>query len=889
LARALVALLLPRAEREFVLGDLEEGFDARQTAGTSLAAARRWYWRAAMSSIASFRRPRPAFLDRRTPWRRGLHGRHQQGDGIVTNFLHDLRYGLRLLLRKPGFAAVAVATLALGIGANTAIFTVTYALLLKPLPYAEPDRLVIVSENNLSRGWTSFSVSPANFLDWRAQSRSFAQVAAYGGRAFNYIGGETPERLRGLSGTEGFLEMLGGTPVIGRGFRPEEFEPAGQFVAILGHGFWLRAFGGREDVLNRPITLNGQPYTIVGVMHPSWRFGGSDVAVFTPRAFTNDDRQARGAHYLNVISRMKAGVTLDQAQSDLSGLAVRLEEQYPATNKGWGIVTRSLQDAAVGSFRPLLLILLGAVGLVLLVACANIANMHLARATVRAREMAIRTAIGAGRSRIVLQLFTESLLLAMIGGALGLLLAYWGTAALIAAYPTLLPRTSDIGVNLTILGFTALLSAGTAILFGLAPAFSAAKPDLQEVLRDGGRTGTGPMRRWLRSALVVSEVALALVLLAGAGILLRSFAELARVEPGFETENRLSVTTLLPRPKYASDERMVAFADQVLAGLGALPGVKSVALTSTLPISGNDEIYSIGFEGRPPLPPGQGVSALYYLVTPEYFRTLGIPLVKGRAFTDQDRAGSTRVAIVNETFVRLHYPNEDPIGQRIRMGRNSNIVREIVGVVGSVKHYALKDQEQAQMYEPYRQMPATGLTFILESAVEPTSLAAAARREIQNVDSEQPVSSVATLSRLLDDSLAMPRVQTMLLGVFAGIALVLAAVGLYGVMSYAVSQRTQEIGIRMALGAGRGSVLAMVLGQATRLTLTGLAIGLAGALLLGRVLDTFLEPLLFNVEPVDVATLAIVPIVLAAAALAASWIPARRATRVDPIQALRSV
>jgi putative ABC transport system permease protein len=886
-ARALLAISLPRAEREFVIGDLEEAFAARVAAGMTVAAARRWYWRAALSSVAAFRRPRRSSVDLRND----LRGPHSRGDGFMSNVLRDIRYGLRVLIRKPGFAAVAIITLALGIGANTAIFTVTYALLLKPLPYDQPDQLVIVTENNLSRGWTSFSVSPANFVDWRQQTGAFTHLAAYGGRAFNYVGGEAPERLRGLSGTEGFLEMLGGTPVLGRGFRPEEYEVAGQFVAILGHGFWQRAYGGREDVLNRQITLNGQSYTVVGVMHPRWRFGGADVAVFAPRAFSTDERQARGAHYLSVIGRLKSGVTIDQARAELGGLAARLETQYPQTNKGWGVVATGLHEAAVGSFRPLLLILLGAVGLVLLVACANIANMHLARATVRAREMAIRTAIGAGRGRIVMQLVTESFLLAMMGGALGLLLAHWGTAALLAAYPTLLPRSADIGVNMMILLFTAGLSAATAMLFGLAPAFSAARPDLHDVLKEGGRTGGSPMRRWMRSALVVAEVALALVLLAGAGILLRSFAALTKVEPGFQTANRLTVSTLLPRPKYASDEKMISFVDEASARFRALPGVESVAVASTVPISGSDEIYSIAFEGRPPLPPGQGVSALYYLVSPDYFRTMGIPLLKGRAFTDQDRSGSTRVAIVNDAFVRLHYPNDDPIGQRIRMGRNSNIVREIVGVVGSVKHYALRDLETAQMYEPYPQMPSTGMTFVLKTAgaIEPTSLGPAVRREIQGVDAEQPVASVSSLSRLVSDSLTMPRVQTMLLGVFASIALMLAAVGLYGVMSYAVSQRTQEIGIRMALGAGRRSVHAMVLRQAMTLTAAGLVIGLVGAFLLGRVLDTFLEPLLFNVDPVDVATFIVVPLVLAAAALAAAWIPAQRATRVDPIQALRNV
>ena len=879
LARVLLTLLLPRAEREFVIGDLEETFAARIDAGARPATMRRWYWRATAANLAALR-PRDDELAGAPP---------RQGDGLMRHLLRDIRYGARVLLRRPGFTAVAVITLALGIGANTAIFTVTHALLMKPLPYDQPDRIVIVTENNLSRGWTSFTVSPANFIDWRQQTQAFERLAAYGGQALNYVGGSAPERLRGLTGTEGFLEILGGTPAIGRGFRPDEYVSGQHFVVMLNHGFWQRAFGGREDVLEKSITLNGQPYTIVGVMHPNWRFGGREIAVFTPRAFSADETQARGAHYLSVIGRLRAGVSVDQARAELAGLAVRLEEQYPATNKGWGVVVTTLLDASVGSVRPMLGVLLGAVGLVLLVACANIANMNLANATVRGREMAIRTAIGANRSRIVLQLLTESLLVGLTGGLLGLGLAYWGTSALVTAYPTLLPRSRDIGLDLTVFAFTAGLSVLTALLFGLAPAFAAAKTDLNETLKEGARGGSGPVRHWMRGALVVTEVALAVVLLAGAGILLRSFSQLARVEPGFETANRLAVTTILPMPKYEAPERMTAFYDQAVERLRALPGVRSVALVSSLPISGSDEVYSITFEGRPPLPPGQGVSATYYLVSPDYFTTMGIPVVKGRGFTDQDRDGSTRVAVIDELFARLHYPTEDPIGKRIRMGRNSTIVREIVGVVSSVKHYGLNEQPQAQMYEPFRQMPNGAMTFVLEAALDPTGLTAAARREIQAVDPEQPIANTAPLDQLLADSLALARVQTLLLGIFAGIALLLAAVGLYGVMAYAVSQRTQEIGIRMALGADPQSVRWMVARQSARLTVLGLVLGLAGALALGRALSSVLEPLLFRVQPNDTLTLVVVCAVLAAAAFIATAVPARRATSVDPIRALRSV
>ena len=805
----------------------------------------------------------------------------------MATFWRDLKQGLRLLRRRPGFAVVAIVTLALGIGANTAIFTVAYALLLKPLPYSNPGQIVVITESNVSRGWPSFSVSPPNFFDWRSSAQSFSRMAAYGSRSFNYSGGAAPERLRGLAGTEGFLEILDGTPEMGRGFRPDEFEVGKDHVVILNRGFWLRAFGGR-DVLNETIVLNGEPYAIVGVMHGRWRFGGSDVALFTPRSFSPDQLQGRGAHYVSVVARLKNDVPLETAKAELVGVAARLETQYPDTNKGWSITMRSLLEAAVGNIRPMIVILIGAVGVVLLVACANLANMHLARATGRAREMAIRAAIGAGRWRIVRQLLTESLVLSFVGGGLGLLVAWWATVSFLAAYPTLLPRAADVGVNPIVLAFTAGLSIVTAALFGLAPAIAASRVRFNETLKDGARGGGGPMRQMMRGALVVSEVALALVLLAGAGLLMRSFLQLARVAPGFQTDNRLTVQTLLPQPKYADSARMVDFYDRALAEIGAVPGVDAAAIASIVPISGGDEIYSIAFEGRPPAPPGSGTSAIYYLVSPEYFTTMAIPVLKGRTFTNADRDGTPRVCVINDAFVRMHFPDEDPLGKRIRIGRNGSIVREIVGVVASVKHYGLSDKEAAQVYEPFRQMPATAMTFIVKTNGDPDSFVAAVRDRLRNVDPDQPIAQTSSLEKMLANSGALQRVQATLMGALGAIALVLAAVGLYGVMAYAVSQRTQEIGVRMALGAGRGRVLGMVLRHALVLTAAGLAIGLTGAIVLGRVLAKELEPMLFQIEPVDISTLAGVSAMLALVAVAAALIPARRATRVNPIEALRN-
>jgi putative ABC transport system permease protein len=537
----------------------------------------------------------------------------------------------------------------------------------------------------------------------------------------------------------------------------------------------------------------------------------------------------------------------------------------------------------------MLLLLLSAVALLLLIACANVANMLLARATVRTREMAVRRAIGAGTGRIVRQLLTESVVLAVAGGALGVLLAHWGLKTLLTAYPDLLPRSSAMSVDGTVLGFTTLLAVTAAVAFGLAPALWAARSGLFDSLREGAAGGSGGrFRRGLRSGLVVGEVALALVLLMGAGLLLKSYARLARVEPGFATTSRLTATTVLPGPKYEDSARITGFYHEAVERLASLSGVESVALASTVPISGNDEMYSIEFEGRPPLPPGQGLSALYYLVSPAYFETMGIPIVQGRAFTDADRDGAPRVAIVNDEFVRLHYPGENPVGRRIRMGRNSTIVREIVGVVGLVKHYGLDDRPQAQMYEPFAQMPATAMNFLLKTSVDPASLTASVRRQIQQVDPDQPVIGIATLEELVAGSTAQPRVQTALLGLFAGVALVLAAVGLYGVMSYVVSQRTREIGIRMALGARGGSVLALVLRQALTLTAAGLIVGAGVALVTARALSSTLEPMLFQVDPADATVMLAVAAGLAAVAILATLIPARRAVRVDPIRALRA-
>jgi putative ABC transport system permease protein len=818
-------------------------------------------------------------LTRRREWR--WQDSPAKGDGFMHGFLNDLHYGLRALAKNPGFAALAVLTLTLGIGANTAIFTVVHAVLLRPLPYADPDRLVYVEENNLKKGWESFSVSPPNFVDWRAQSQSFEQMAAINGASFNYTGGESPERLRGLSATEDFFPMMAIPPQLGRWFAAEEHQNGKNKVVLLTQRGWSRLFSSDRGVIGRTMMLNGEAYTVVGVLPEKFRLGGQ-TDLWTPLVFNANQLAGRGSHYLNVIGKVKAGVALEQAQQEMSGIAMRLGEQYPNTNRDWGVVVTSMYEGAVGEVRPALLVLMGAVGLVLLIACANVANMLLARASVRSREIAVRAALGASRGRLVRQLLTESLLLAGVGGALGLLLAVWATSALSASLIGVLPRAAEIAVDGWVAAFTVLASALTGLLFGLAPAWMVSRANLHETLKEGGGSGSAERRGWLRSTLVVAEVALAVMLVVASGLLLQSFARLQGVSPGFRTEQALTFDVALPRPKYPQPAQAAAFFQRALERMQALPGVESAALGSALPLTGEDELYSLQIEGRATdqadLP-----SPLYYLVSPDYFRVMEIPLLAGRTFAEQDTEAAPRVVVINRAFADRIFPGQNPIGQRIRLGRNSSMVREIVGVVANTKHYSLGETDQIQVYEPFAQMPRADSSFILRTSMEPSSLAPAVRREIQALDPDQPVTRLATLEQVLQDSIAQPRFRTLLLGLFSGLALVLAAVGVYGVMAYSVARRTQEIGIRMALGAGRRDVMRLVLRRGLLLTVCGIAAGLAGALAATRLLAS----LLFGVTATDAPTFAVTALILLAIAALACLVPALRAARVDPIVALR--
>jgi len=801
----------------------------------------------------------------------------------MKTLLKDLAYGARMLRKSPGFTAAAVATLALGIGANTAIFSVVNGVLLRPLQYADADRLVMIWENNHAKGWDTFSVAPANFVDWRQQAKSFAGLIAAGGASFTLTGADEPELLEGARVSADLFSVLGMQPMLGRGFLPEEDVPGKNHVVVLGHGLWQRRFGGDPAVVGRGIVLGGEPYTIVGVAAPEFTFRGADL--YAPIAFSAEELSHRGSHYTIVVGRLASGATLAAAQTEMDGIADRLRAQYPDSNAGWGTSVISLQEQVVGGVRPALLMLLGAVAFVLLICCANVANLLLARGVGRHREIAIRAALGAGRARIVRQLLTESVLLAAIGGGLGVLLAAWGIDLLQAANPDSVPRLRAIGMDTSVAGFTVGLSLLTGLLFGLYPALQASRSDLSGALKEGGRTGeAGVGRRRARSALVVSEVALALVLLIGAGLMLRSFDRVLHVAPGFRPEHVLTLATDLPAARYAQPEQRVGFYRDMVERLRVIPGVEAAAAVTYPPLSGGDLLYSFQIEGRPQSPDGIDPSANYAAVTSDYFRVLGIPLLRGRAFSEQDSGSGAAVAIIDETFARRFFPGEDPIGKRVLITNSNSAWREIVGVVGSVTHYALESGPTLAIYEPHAQNPVPEMTIVLRTPSDPAGVVGAAKAAFHAVDPMQPVASIRTMEEVLSAAVAPRRFPLVLIVVFAGVALVLALLGLSGVIAYTVSQRTHEIGVRLALGACRSDVVHMIVRQGARLVLVGIGTGVVASLLLTQLATK----LLFGVSATDPATFTVVPLLLAGAALLASWLPARRAAKVDPMSALRA-
>jgi putative ABC transport system permease protein len=801
---------------------------------------------------------------------------------MLQELTRDVRFGLRMMARSPGFTIVALITMALGIGANTALFSVVNGVLLKPLPYPEAERIVFLMENNLSRDWNSFTISPLNFRDWQEQNRSMELMAAYRSRTVTYTGGERPRRLAGYQVSEEYLQILGGGPVVGRGFVEEDMGPNREGVVLLDHGFWEESFGGDPEVLGRSVVLDGEPHTIIGVLPEGWRhpFNRSGTDVLLP--LRPESWWGRYNHFLWGIGRMNPEVTVEQAQADLSAVAAALEAEYPGSNAGWGASVRSLDEVIVGEARPQLLILLASVGLVLLIACVNVAQMSLARGSGRGQEMAIRTALGAGRARIVRQLLAESLLLASFGGALGVLLAIACLKGLFVGWPQILPRMQEIDVDGTVLFFTAGLSLASGLLFGTFPALSVAGSDLAEALRRSGRSvSADPSRRRLRGGLVVVEVSLAVILLVGSGLLIRSFLALQRENPGFEAEGRLALSTALPGSQYPTDEEARAYGDATLERLAAIPGVESVAITSLIPVSGQDEIWGLEIEGRPPSSPDEYISALHYRVSAGYFQTMGIPLRMGREFGPGDRAGSVPVAVVSESFVRDQFPGERALGRRIRFG-GDDPWWEIVGVAADVQHYQVGRASMPQVYLPFAYWPDREVSFVIKASVPPFSLVRAVQGEIQTVDPDMPVEGVRTLEQIVDEDIAAPRFRTTLLTCFGLTALLLAVVGLYGVISYTVAQRSWEMAMRMALGAQQSSILRLVLRDGVPLVATGVVVGLGGALALTRVL----ESMLFGVSVNDPMVFAAVPSLLVAVAAVAMLVPAFRATRVDPLRVL---
>jgi predicted permease len=817
---------------------------------------------------------------------------------FMDTLMQDLRYALRSLTRNRAFSSVVVLTLALGIGANTTIFTVVNGVLLKPLPYPEPERLLMLWETQLSDG-TLGTVAPANFFDWREQSRSFDKMAAIDPYPdFILTGSGEPQRLAGAAVSSDFFSLLGVRMALGRDFLAEEDRPGHNQVVILSYSTWLRYFGARPDVAGRLLTLNNAGYTVVGVLPREFSLvsKASDFQtrnrfdVWTPLALASPPEPwQRGTHPLCVFARLKPGVPMQQAQADLNRVAANLQRLYPADDKERGITAVPLGQHVVANVRTALCTLLAAVGMVLLIACANIANLLLTRGTTRRKEMALRVALGASRKRIAQQLLTESTVLAMFGGLLGLALAFLGVPALVRHLPTDLPRISEITVDGRVLLFTSLVSLTTGIVFGMVPLFQSRRVSANDALKESGRAiATGQSR--LRSTLIVGQVAIALVLLTGAGLMAKSLWMLLRVSPGFQTEHILTARLSLP-PQYTNGyefgtgrhRRISAFERDLLERVLVIPGVQSAAFTAYLPLNGVDNSWAFNIEGRPPKPVGTYDSTNYRPVSARYFETMRIPLRRGRAFDSHDTEDNPLVVVINESMARIYWNQQNPVGQRVRFGGPE--WRTVVGIAGDVHHEDLGAKPEPEMYVPYGQVPNVEArpTIVLRTSIEPANVTSALRKAVSEVDANVPMDQIETMRQIVSGSVGQSRFRTTVLLMFAFLALFVASIGLYGVMSYLVSQRIREFGIRMAIGASRGAVLRLVLGQAAKLVGIGICLGLAGAVLLARLIAS----LLYGVAPFDAGTLASVSTLLAMVALTAGYIPARRAARADPMDSLR--
>jgi putative ABC transport system permease protein len=814
------------------------------------------------------------------------------GVGGKGNFLasiwQDIRYGLHALAKNPGFAAVTVIVLALGIGANTAIFSVVNGVLLRPLPYKNPGRLVQLWATYTWSKASRIVLSPADFFDIAEENRVFEEASIYTPGAMNLAGGGEPERVWSARVSTNLLRLFGVGPSLGRGFLPDEGQPGKSQVVILSHALWERRYGADWGILGKAVTLDTNRYVVIGVMPPTFAFPSTTTEVWVPFVPTTDELRSHGLQEASAIARLRRAFRLEQAQAEMDAIGARLANAYPKTNKGRGFRLVPLQEEIVGDVRPALLVLFGAVGLVLLIACANVANLSLARSAGRQREIAIREALGASRPRVIRQLLTESLLVALIGGGSGLLIAPGGIVLLRAIGPADFPRLDEIGIDHWVLWFTFGVSVVSAIMFGLVPAFQVSKPDLRGSLKEAvttsqvGFTIFGQHRA--RNILVISQVALALVLLAGSGLMIRSFWRLVTVDPGFDPHNVLTMSVSLPSTKYPTTQARNAFFQDVLERVTALPGVTAPGAVNVSPISGGCVTYNFEVEGRPPARAEESPEAELEIISPGYFPAMDVKLLRGRYFTNYDRRGAPAVAIISQALARRYWPNEDPVGRRIRGEWSVGGVTEIVGVVSDTRDIALAAAPQPQLYLPYLQFENYGyMALAVRTSSNPLELAHPIEDQVWAVDKDQPVADVMTLERVLSKSVAEPRFRTLLLGVFAGLALSLALAGVYGVMSYTVAQRTHEIGIRMALGAERGNVLKLVVRQGLALTFMGLGAGLVVALALTRFLASFL----YDVRATDTATFVAVSLALAAAGLVASYIPARRATKVDPMVALR--
>lgn len=802
---------------------------------------------------------------------------------MIDDLFRDVRYAMRSLLRQPGFTAIAVVTLALGIGANTAIFSVVHGVLLQPLPYPDSARLVSLRQSNVATApaQPDAQIAPGNFLEWQRQNTSFESLAAYRTVSYNVTGDGNPERMLAGRVSVGLFKLLGVQPLVGRDFAAEEDRPAREKVVIISYGLWLRRFGGGADALGRSLKLDGEDHAIVGVMPADFRLPDQhERELWTPIAFKDNERTLHHARYIDAIGRLKPDISFAQANAEMTAISARLAQEHPEANTGWTIKVTPLLDFVVGDAKKVLWVIFGAVALILLIACANVANLLLARAATRQKEMAVRAALGAGRVRIVRQLATESLLLAALGALAAWPLALWGLKALLAAAPADLPRLAPVSIDNRALLFIFAITLLTAFISGLAPALQVLKFDSNPALKDQRSRSIRQQR--IGNLLIASEVALALMLLIGGGLLLRTVWRLNHIDPGFDEQNALAVTLQLPQKKYAAPQEIARFSEQLVQQVAKLPGVEAAGVARILPIL-HDMPISFYFEGRRREADKDLPQTNYSAVSPDYFRAMSIPLVSGRAFTDHDTQDAPRVAIVSQALAQRYFPNGDAVGKQINVNTGPESYREIVGIVGDVKQNGLTKETRPHTYEPFAQAPNQFMTLIVRSSMDPASLVPAIRGKVLALDSDLPLQRTITLDRVIANSIRQQRFTSIVLSVFAGVGLLLAAAGLYGVISYSVAQRTHELGIRVALGAQVKDVMQLVLRQGMTFVIAGEVMGIIGAFALTRLLSG----LLFGVTPTDAATFIGVTAGLTFVALLACYIPARRATKVDPLVALR--